>query len=325
MAVDLNAEMAKLVARFGNEIAEFTAPEKLLVPVIRRGNLDDFKNYFARYAQNGRKWKWLNLDGLDAMFGPRWMARFEPAHLKWIYHLLVAHDDRLEYTAKLVADRRIAAERRALCFHAVFTAETRPSLSLGFVILPHFWWYNRTAWSAYSQWVKAGSGDAFVKRLGCTPGPRYAIPDPLLRAAESDSVSIFEINREFENRQVCDSLLQFLIRSNAAKCFAYLLANYPTRVFKLRSPQEWLLTVCRCAGDELAVAAADELERQFPGIVASTRDPWGGSPLWSTFCKLGPKEKLRSELIRFGCDPDEENEIGLSYRLLIDNAPAAVC
>ena len=132
------------------------------------------------------------------------------------------------------------------------------------------------------------------------------------------------MNREFENRQVCDSLLQHLINRNAAKCFAYILAKYPERVFKLRSPQEWLLTVCRCAGDELAVAAVDELERQFPGIVGSTRDPWGGNPLWSTFCKLGPKEKLREELIRFGCDPDEENEWGISFRLLLENSPQTI-
>ena len=44
-------------------------------------------------------------------------------------------------------------------------------------------------------------------------------------------------------------------------------------------------------------------------------------PLRSTFCELGPKEKLRMELIRFGCDPDEENEWGLSPCLSRKNAP----
>ena len=282
-------------------MAELLAPDFLLSQVIRHGDMKDFKKFFKRYTKSGRKWNGFRVYECDSIYGPRWMARFEPAHLRWIYHLLVADDDRLKYTAKIVADRRIAAERRALCFHAVFAAETRPALSPGYVILPHFWWYNRGAWSAYSQWVKRGSDDAFIKRLGCAAvRSEVAVPEAMRRAAESDTVSVFEMNREFENRQVCGSLLQFLIRRNAAKCFTYLLANYPQRIFKLRSPREWLLTVCRCAPDELAAAAVAELERQFPGIVAETRDPWGGNALWSTFCELGPKEKLRAELIRDG-------------------------
>ena len=37
--------------------------------------------------------------------------------------------------------------------------------------------------------------------------------------------------------------------------------------------------------------------------------------------ELGEKEKLRAELIRCGCDPEEENEFGISYRLLRENDP----
>lgn len=321
MAIDFDSEMAKLVAAKGRAVAEFQAPDLFLTQVIRHGDVDDFRNFFKRYAMNGRKWKCFEIDGRDSMFGPRWMARFEPAHLKWLYHLLVAKDSLLEYTAKLVADRRIAVERRAFCFHAVFSAVTQPEFATTFVVLPRFWWYNRGAWYYYIRSVKRGSEEAFVKRLGCTLRRDYAVSDVLRRAAESDSVPLFEMNRELENRQVCDSLLQFLIRCNAAKCFVFFLANHPAKVFKLRSPREWLLTVCRCAGDELAVAAVNELERQFPGIVGSTRDPWGGSALWSTFCKLEPKEKLWAELLRFGCDPDGENEWGITPRLLLENAP----
>ena len=321
MAVDLDAEMAKLVALRGETVAAWMGPNVLLEKVIRHGNMNDFKTFFARYAKSGRKWKNFDIEKCDSMFGPKWMARFEPAHLRWVCHLLSANDSRLKCTLKLAADRRIAVERRALCFHAVFSAQTHFVTAYGVVARPQFWWYNRFGWQAFLYFDRRGDDDAFLKRLGCTLGPHYAISGAMRRGAESDSVSIFEMNREFENRQVCDSLLQFLIRCNAAKCFTYLLANYRKRVFKLRSPQEWLLTVCRSGGDELAAAAVDELERQFPGIVASTRDPWGGSALWSTFCEAGPKEKLRAGLIRFGCDPDEENEFGLSYRLLLENSP----
>ncbi len=320
MTIDFDTEMAKLVAAKGRN-AEFLAPDRFLSQVIRHGDMDDFRNFFKRYAMSGRKWKNFKIEEYDSIIGPRWMARFEPAHLKWVYHLLSANDSHLKCTLKLAADRRIAVERRALCFHAVFSAQTHFITAFGVIARPRLWWYNREGWQAFLSILRRGDDDAFLRRLGCTLRRDYAVSDALRRAAASDSVSLFEMNRELENRQVCDSLLQFLIRCNAAKCFVYFLANHPAKVFKLRSPREWLLTVCRCAGDELAVAAVNELERQFPGIVASTRDPWGGSALWSTFCKTEPKEKLWAELLRFGCDPDGENEWGITPRLLLENAP----
>lgn len=322
MAIDLKTEMAKIVVAYGDTIARYRAPEELLELVVRKGDMNDFREYFSRYALGGRRWKGLASGVCESIFGPRWMARFETPHLKWIYHMLTAEDSRLKYTARIVADRRIAAERRALCFHAVFDADTHSNLSMGIItILPHFWWYNRCAWNAYINAVGKNDDDAFIRRLGCCERAGFRVSEAMREGAVYDSVAVFEMNREFENRKISDSLMQFLLHCNAAKCFVYLLANHGERVFKLRSPQEWLLTVCRCAEEELAVAAVNELERQFPGIVAGTHDSWGGNPLWCTFCKLGPKEKLRAELIRLGCDPEEENEFGISYRLLRENDP----
>lgn len=99
------------------------------------------------------------------------------------------------------------------------------------------------------------------------------------------------------------------------------MSHHPEWGFKLRSPEEWLLTVCRCADEELAVAAVGEYERQFPGIVAAARDPWGNTPLWNTFVNPKPTGKLRAELLRLGCDPNAKNEWELSCQLLADNDP----
>ena len=324
MPIDLQAEMAKIVAARGETVAEIFGPAQLLALVIRQGDLNDFRNFLSQYAKSGRRWKGLAPENCEAIFGPRWMARFEPRHLKWIYHLLAAEDTRLKYTARIAADRRIAVERRALCFHAVFAAQTRSNFSTGFRILPHFWWYNRAAWNAYSDSVGRKDDDAFILRLGCSDRCGVRFSAAMCEGAELDSVGTFEINRTLDNRMISDSLMRYLIRRNAAQCFVHQLANQSARVFKLRSPQEWLLTVCRCAQDELAVAAVNELERQFPGIVAGTRDPWGGGPLWSVACNWQPTEKLRETLIRFGCDPDEENEFGISCRLLWENDPEAI-
>ena len=136
-----------------------------------------------------------------------------------------------------------------------------------------------------------------------------------------DSFAVFELNRELEARKIGDPMLEHLIRNDAVRCFTGLLSRHPDRVFKLRSPQEWLITVCRYARDKLAVAAVDELERQFPGVVGQTRDPWGNTPLWNTLANAHHVETLQTELLRFGCDPDAENAWGLSYRLVRENAP----
>ena len=323
MAIDLNAEKDKIIDEHGKVIGEYLSSDKLLALVARRGDLRDFDDLIRRYGEKCLRLNSVDLTHCKSLFGPRWMARFERPHLEWICRLLVAKDSQLKFTERLVADRRIAAERRALCFHVVFSARTQPPYSSGLPSLspPRLWGYNRDWWDDRLTKIRQDGENAIIRRLGCAKIGKCVIPDSMRAGAEKDAVGAFEINRTLENRLISDSLLQFLIDRNAANCFKYFLAEHPQRVFKLRSPQEWLLTVCRCAKEKLAVAAADELERQFPGIVAATRDPWGRNALWSTFCEPGPKEKLREELIRLGCDPDAEDEFGLSYRLLRDNAP----
>ena len=296
------------------------AQEQLLSRIIRRGSLNSFRNFFAEYADNGRYLD-FSLKNHEDMLEPEWMSRFERPHLEWIYQLLAAQDERLQYTAKIVADRRIAADRRALCFHAVFAVSTRAALPQEDAVLPHFWWYNHSAWDHHVFRIGKNDRDAYAGRLAIFLRREPRFSDAMRQGIRDDSVSVFEINRNLDNRRISDSLLKYLIGANAVKCFTYLLANYPETVFKLRSPQEWLLTVCRCAEEKFAVAAVNELERQCPGVVAGTRDPWGNTALWNTFFNYEQTDNLRSELIRLGCDPDAENELGLSYRLLMDNTP----
>ena len=61
MAIDFKAEMAKIVARHGEAIAEYMGPDRLLRQVIHHGDMNDFKEFFVRYAKSGRKWKNFNI------------------------------------------------------------------------------------------------------------------------------------------------------------------------------------------------------------------------------------------------------------------------
>ena len=318
MAIKLPLGMIKALYKIQCEWSKNVDPT--LSRIIRSGRMGAFKIFFETYIGNGRYLEG-SLKDHEAILEPLWMSRFERPHLRWIYRQLLVEDKHLQYTAKIVMDRRIAADRRALCFHAVFDTKTRVMLSPEGAVLPQFWWYNRSAWNHYVFRIGKNSEDAFAGRLAIFIRREPRLSDAMRQGIGDDSVSVFEINRMLENRRISDSLMKLLIASNAIKCFTYILANYPETVFRLRSPQEWLLTVCRCAEEKFAVATVNELERQFPGIVAGTRDPWGNTLLWNTFFNYEQTKNLRSELIRLGCDPDAENELGLSYRLLIDNAP----
>ena len=61
MAVDLSGEMANLVARLGQVIAEYQGPNLLLRQVIHHGDMNDFREFFLRYAKSGQRWKNFNI------------------------------------------------------------------------------------------------------------------------------------------------------------------------------------------------------------------------------------------------------------------------
>ena len=76
----------------------------------------------------------------------------------------------------------------------------------------------------------------------------------------------------------------------------------------------------------------------FPGIVKETKNPWGCNLLWYTFFNYiffndtfyhyrhdsdydESIRKVQSVLLELGCDPDEKNDLGLSFNLIMENTP----
>ena len=140
-----------------------------------------------------------------------------------------------------------------------------------------------------------------------------------LEGIRQDSVSIFEMHRQMAGCGIAIAMLLYLLRFDAVKCFTYLLAHFPKKVYKCRSAEEWLFTVCRCSSEDTAIPIIQSIEEDKPGIVARARDPWGNTLLWNTLqnsCQVG---KLQEFLISLGCDPDALNQWGLSFRLVKEN------
>ena len=344
MAIDVEREL-KGICRDGS-FPHPPAPEdmnKLLADILRDGTAAEFALFFDRLfavrdacaaaLKNGwenetfdprSNWPYLIDDAnCETLLSPVRMVFFDRRHLRWLGKILrrrYARDEKT-FLDKVVADRRIAAEKRALLYRTVFDIDSlvvrKPR---GFIRLPPFWYYNRSICDRIAD-IRACREHAAIKHLWVRRYGVFHVSAAMERGIARDSLAVFELNRELEDRKIGNALLEHLVRNDAVRCFTYLLSHYPNEAFKSRSPEEWLLTVCRCAREKLAVAAVDAIERQFPGIVGAARDPWGNTPLWNTFVNGNPTDGLRKELIRLGCNPDEKNAWGLSYQLLEDNDP----
>ena len=320
MAIDIAKEMAEKFP-FHTLDEYMVYKMELLERILRSRSMKGFRSFYERFRNDPHTFA-LTEDTFGPLFGEWWMSHLEAEHIRWLCHdYLACQRNIVELVFPIVENRRIAVEKRALLCHAVFdSGETALRAPRGFVHLPPLWYYNRDLCGRIMD-VKRCPERASIGKFCISRNGGFRASAALEGAIARDHFASFEINRQLECRRIDCTIPEQLLRRDAASCFTRLMANHPEKVFKVRTPGEWLITVCRCAKDEFAVAAANELEREFPGIVARTRDPWGNTPLWNTFCNAEPTEKLRAELIRFGCDPDAENEQGLSYRLLYDNDP----
>lgn len=327
MAIDIDKEMGELFplehhGAHDELLGEYMDRKtELFERILRERSLSGFRSFYDRFRDDPYLFD-INCEDFKSIFGDWWLSHLEIPHLQWIYRrYLHVSRDVITLIGDIVTNRRIAAKKRAVFGHAMFDCrDTAARSPRGFIGLPFFWHCDRVICGQIMD-VKSCREHRLIRRIGVRRHDGFRASAALEGGVGRDSFAVFELNREIEDRPIDDSMLEHLIRRDAARCFAGLLAHRPEAVFKLRTPGEWLLTVCRYAKDGLAVAAVNELEREFPGVVRRTRDPWGNTPLWNTFFNLEPTEKLRAELIRFGCDPDEKNEWGLSYQMLRDNAP----
>ena len=332
--MDVNRTIGDISEAFSAGAFPLDEAENLLRYILKNGSMADFQRLFdcirSAYATSKYRkgvyffldptfnlFSRLNRDHYTAMLEDGRLSRFEIPLLVWFYYDLRRRCECGDQTSigQILADRRITEDKRALLCHAVFYAVSGHESER-----TPFWMYGQSVSKNLKEYRDHDEYDA-VRRISVSPRIKFHVPFKVLGMIVNDKCSLFELNRQFEGRRICDSMLECFIHCTAVQCFTYHLSHYQKQVFRLRSPEEWLFTVCRCAKEKLAVAAVNEIERQFPGIVASARDPRGNTLLWNTFVNENPTEELREELIRLGCDPNAKNKWDLSYQLLKDNDP----
>lgn len=150
-----------------------------------------------------------------------------------------------------------------------------------------------------------------------------SVPEGIRRAIGSDSVEAFLIFREMAGLRLSYGLLEKIMREKALKIFAELLKD--GEIFRKVIPRDELCVCCAAQfEDALSVPLLEIVEELFPGAVKDVRDRWGRNLLWYAaanrrtaffhpFCRLTPF------LLKCGCDPENENQLGISWRYMLNH------
>ena len=248
----------------------------------------------------------------DRLVSRDFLARCEKKHLFAIYKFLSNSRRRTSFrlTSQVVWDRQIPDSVRALFWHIVEESHLSSCSSM-----KYDWELETDAESsAFNRKT------AFAERYD---SPKGIISPQLEDAIRHDSVALFEINRQLSGKQIGVSLLEHLLKREARQCFACLLNTNSQKIFKIKSPEEWLFLFCRVVSEKTAVLLVETMENLLPGIVARVRDPWGNNLLW--YARQSQNHwtqhtELMRELVDLGCDADSRNNFGLSVSLVEANS-----
>lgn len=227
---------------------------------------------------------------------------------------------KMRYCASVIMSKWIPDAKRALFWHVMtdlsypWSGVPEESFTRDVFI------DNEDARRAFLYHKKEGEKYDFIRNTELPRRKLEGTPE-FLEGIRQDSVSIFEMHRQMAERKITITMLLYLLRFDAVKCFTYLLTHFSKQVYKCRSPEEWLFTVCRNTSAGTAMPIIRSIEEDKPGIVARARDPWGNTLLWNMLQNRNSVKNLQNVLISLGCDPNAKNKWGLSYQLLRDNDP----
>ena len=247
----------------------------------------------------------------DRLVGRDFLAKCEKKHLFAIYNFLsdCRNSTSIRLASQVVWDRRIPDPVRALFWHiaeerASPFCNSMKSVELGTDEESSF--DRKTSFA--SEWYDS---------------PRGINSPQLEDAIRHDSAALFEISRQLSGKQIRITLLEHLLKQKAGECFACLLRTNSQKIFKIKSPEEWLLLFCRSVSEKTALLLVETMEKLLPGIVARVKDPWGNNLLWHARISRNHwdrKTDLMRKLAELGCDADSRNHFGLSVSLVEENS-----
>lgn len=148
---------------------------------------------------------------------------------------------------------------------------------------------------------------------------------PLREALETDSVPGFRMMMDMTGQEISFSLLYEIVNKNAYNIFRYLFIedHIPERVISHLELAAWFTMAFY---EEKAIALLSLIEEKRPGFLKSCHDPLGRNLLWYVVYNhftswFHPNCRLAKYLCDCGCDPENKNQLGLSWRYIADNLP----
>ena len=149
------------------------------------------------------------------------------------------------------------------------------------------------------------------------------LPEMLRNSIEEDNPGKFNISRDMSGQKLSFSLLGEVMEKKAFKIFRMLLKE--EELFQKVIPMDELCAhISGSYTDDLSVPLLCSIEEVFPGTLKEIRDGWGRNLLWYALHNrktiwFHPKCGLTKCLLQYGCDPDNTNHLGLSWRYVTDN------
>jgi len=152
-------------------------------------------------------------------------------------------------------------------------------------------------------------------------GRRGKFSAKMLEAIRFDSVSLFEMELTLSGKKITVTMLRELFRRCAFNLIEHLLRKRRKSLEIVLSPQDLLIWLCSLRSNhslEKKLKLIDSLEELYPGICKCV-DKLGNTPLWYYLRACIYSGELTNEivqsLVRYGCDPDQQNHLGLSYHI----------
>ena len=131
-----------------------------------------------------------------------------------------------------------------------------------------------------------------------------------------DDVAIFEITSALSGQKLTIGVLQAILASGSTSILCHLIRHRTNEISRLLLPFDLLCCICarETTNAEFDVAVLNTLEELYPGI-SKLSDHLGNTPLW--YCLYHPceKEPLINALQEYGCNPEQRNNLNLSYSL----------
>lgn len=181
-------------------------------------------------------------------------------------------------------------------------------------------WYCKTKQDGWED-VQCSDPILFgndIEKLFKTPSEKNA-----LEAIEKDSPSALLMPMSIEGKNLSAKYSLAVMTKGAIKIATYLYCN-ETKFLKCFSPRQLLFYVCANWNNDDTIPFVAMLEKDNPGLVRQTLDVFGHDALWYTLYQRDrfsratkaarrAMDPLDRTLIEYGCDPNRENSLGLSY------------